>query len=194
MLPAQDKLDSMAFPSVEQLTELITPVAERHRMDVETVRITRAGRKSVVAIGLDSDSRPDLDQLEVVSQEVSTVLDDAETHGRYNFGAGYTLEVSTPGVDLPLTAPRHWRRNRHRLVKLTTEGKSETWRIGALRADEGAVVLVGRDKKQPQVKILEFTETPAAVVELEFAKPPAQELDLTGLNFEDALERGEDDK
>lgn len=184
----------MAFPSVAQLTELITPAADRHGMDVETVRITRAGKKSVVAIGLDSDSRPSLDELEVVSQEISELLDAAETDGRHSFGAGYTLEVSTPGVDLPLTAPRHWRRNRHRLVKLTTAGKSTTWRIGALRDDEQQVILVGREKKQPSVKSQEITDLPPAVVEIEFAKVPEAELELTGLNFEDALERGEEDK
>lgn len=184
----------MAFPSVAQLTELITPAAARHGMDVETVRVSLAGKKSVVVIGLDSDTRPDLDKLEVVSQEISELLDAAEASGRYNFGAGYTLEVSTPGVDLPLSAPRHWHRNRHRLVKLTSEGKSTTWRIGALRADEGAVILVGREKKGPSVKSVEITDLPPAVVEIEFAKPPEQELELTGLNFEDALKRGEEDK
>lgn len=184
----------MAFPSVEQLTELILPVAERHQMDIETVRINRAGKKSVVAVGLDSDTRPGLDELEEVSQEISAILDAAEEDGRYSFGAGYNLEVSTPGVDLPLTAARHWRRNRHRLVRVTRGDRSTTWRIGALRADESAVILVGRDKKRPWVETLEFTENHSAVVEIEFAKPPEQELELSGLTYEDALERGEEDK
>ncbi|WP_156231134.1 ribosome maturation factor RimP [Corynebacterium occultum] len=184
----------MAFPSVEQLTELITPITESHRMDVETIKVVRAGKKSVVSIGLDSDTRPSLDELEVVSQELSEVLDAAETEGRYSFGAGYTLEVSTPGVELPFTAPRHWRRNRTRLVKVTQEGTSQIWRIGALNSSETAVILVGTDKKQPVIRNLELTESHSAVVEIEFAKPPAMELELAGLNHEDALERGEEDK
>lgn len=184
----------MAFPSVEQLTELITPVAERYRMDVETVKVTRAGRKSVVAIGLDSDSRPSLDELEVVSADISTLLDEAESQGNYNFGAGYNLEVSSPGVDLPLTAPRHWRRNRHRLVKLTEDGGSGTWRIGPLNEAESSVILVARKKKQLEIRPLELTDSFTAVVEIEFAKEPADELELTGLDYEEALKRREGDK
>ena len=61
-----------------------------------------------------------------------------------SFGPGYTLEVSTPGLDMPLSAPRHWRRNRHRLVavQLDGQGTPEIWRIGALADDETAVILV----------------------------------------------------
>lgn len=184
----------MAFPSVEQLTELITPLTESHRMDVETIKVVRAGKKSVVSIGLDSDTRPSLDELEVVSQEISTLLDAAEAEGRYSFGAGYTLEISTPGIELPFTAPRHWRRNRNRLVRVTQDGVSQIWRIGALADDGKAVILVGTDKKQPVIRNLELTETHSAVVEIEFAKPPATELELAGLDHEDALERGEEDK
>lgn len=184
----------MAFPSNEQLIELITPIADDHRMDVETVKVTRAGKKSVVTIGLDSDTRPSLDELEVISQEISALLDAAEEDGRYSFGAGYTLEVSTPGVELPFTAPRHWRRNRTRLVKLIQNGAASIWRIGALKEDESAVILVGTGKEQPVVLDLELTETYSAVVEIEFAKPPVTQLELAGLNFEDALKRGEEDK
>ncbi|MGP6172938.1 ribosome maturation factor RimP [Corynebacterium sp. A21] len=184
----------MAFPSDEQLIELITPIADGHRMDVETMKVTRAGKKSMVVIGLDSDTRPSLDELEVLSQEISELLDTAEEAGRYSFGAGYTLEVSTPGVELPFTAPRHWRRNRTRLVKLAQNGVDSIWRIGALSDDGTAVILVGRNKEQPVILNLELTETYSAVVEIEFAKPPVTELELAGLNFEDALKRGEEDK
>ena len=82
-------------------------------MDVEEIKINRAGSKTVVAVALDSDNRPDLDTLEVVSGEISEAFDGAEETGVIAFGGqGYTLEVSTPGVDHPLTLPRHWRRNR----------------------------------------------------------------------------------
>ncbi|WP_027004113.1 ribosome maturation factor RimP [Corynebacterium halotolerans] len=184
----------MAFPGVDELTDLITPATSSHGLDIEGIKITRAGRKSVVAIKLDADARPDLDLLELVSQEISTLLDAAEERGEANFGAGYTLEVSTPGVDLPLTAPRHWRRNRHRLVQLTEDGQKSQWRIGALNEEQTAVILVTTRKKDLVVRELEFTNPVHAVVEVEFAKPPAAETELTGLEYDTAIQWREDNK
>lgn len=184
----------MAFPSVDELTSLINPVTNSHKLDVEGINITRAGKKSVISIRLDADERPDLDLIEVVAGEISELLDSAETRGDLNLGAGYTLEVSTPGVDLPLTAARHWRRNRHRLVQLTEENGASVWRIGALSAAEDSVVLVRPVKKKLELRILELAESVPAVVEIEFAKTPEAETELTGLNFDQAVAWREDNK
>lgn len=184
----------MAFPGVDELTELIAPAAAAHGLDVEGVTVTRAGKKSVVAIKLDADARPDLDLLELVSQEVSALLDAAEDRGEVNFGAGYTLEVSTPGVGTPLTAPRHWRRNRHRLVQLTEEGQKSQWRIGALNDAETSVILVTTRGRKTVVRELELTDSVRAVVEVEFAEPPAAETELTGQEYDTATQWREEDK
>ncbi|GAB3590754.1 ribosome maturation factor RimP [Corynebacterium faecale] len=181
-------LMGMAFPTVEELTALITPLAASHHLDVEGIRVTKAGPKSTVAIKLDSDSRPDLDLLELVSQETGELFDAAEARGELNFGAGYLLEVSTPGVDTPLTEPRHWRRNRGRLVAVGESDPKRIARIGALNGEETAVVLVERDKKKLTVSVMELANSPRAVVEIEFAKPAQDELDLTGLTFDEAVD------
>lgn len=162
---------------------MVEPVARTYGMDVEDVRTTKAGAKSQVIVALDSDSRPTLDELEEVSQELSELFDAAEDAGELNFGAGYTLEVTTPGVDLPLTQPRHWRRNRGRLVK----AGDAMYRVGALNEDESQVVLVEAGAKTPKVRVLPVSKMPKAVVEVEFNQPPAQEVELAELTFEEAL-------
>lgn len=167
--------DSMAFPSVETITAMVAPLAATHHMDIEHVRITKAGKKSLIAIAVDSDSHPGLDDLEVLSEEVSACFDAAEERGELRFGAGYTLEISTPGVDMPLTTPRHWRRNRGRLVNL----EGEKFRIGPLSSDESMIALVhGED-----VSVRELTQLPEGVVEVEFGQPPAAELKLAQQDF-----------
>ena len=176
----------MAFPTTEVLSELITPLAASHNFDLEGLKVTKAGPKSAVAIKVDSDKRPDLDQLEVLSQEIGELFDAAEQRGELNFGAGYTLEVSTPGVDTPLTQPRHWRRNRGRLVAIELDGKKKTFRIGALNDSETAVVLIARNKKLLEVTTLELAESPRAVVEIEFAKPAQDETALAESTFDEA--------
>lgn len=179
----------MAFPSPEALRERIEPVAAARGMDVEDVRTTKAGAKSQVVVALDSDTHPTLDELEEVSQELSALFDAAEDSGELNFGAGYTLEVTTPGITAPLTAPRHWRRNRGRLAKVG----DELLRIGALDEDAEQIVLISRGKKAPSATVRRVSELAPAVVEVEFSQPPAAEVELANLSFEEAsaLEAGE---
>ncbi|ANR62852.1 ribosome maturation factor RimP [Corynebacterium glutamicum] len=176
----------MAFPTTEILSALIEPLAASHKFDLEGLKVAKAGPKSAVAIKVDSDSRPDLDQLEVFSQEIGELFDAAEQRGELNFGAGYTLEVSTPGVDNPLTLPRHWRRNRGRLVALDQDGRKRVARIGALNDAETHVVLIERNKKLLEVTTLELAHSPRAVVEIEFAKPAQDETALAESTFDEA--------
>lgn len=184
----------MAFPTVEVLTELVTPVVARHNMDLEGIRINKAGKKSLIAVSVDSDFRPDLDQLELVSNQLSEVFDAGEAAGELSFGAGYTLEVGTLGLDQPLASARRWRRNRHRLVALEVEGKKSVERIGALNDGETAVIVVKRRDKKLVVRSVQLAENTQAVVEIEFAKPAEDELALTALEFDQALDRGEENK
>lgn len=177
----------MAFPTTEQLAELIRPVTDAHGLDIENIRSVPAGKKSSVQIALDSDERPSLDDLGIVSQEIGELFDDAEAAGKVSFGAGYTLEVSTPGVDTPLTEPRHWRRNRHRVVTLD----GQQWRIGAMSPAEDSVILFGKNGESRE---LAFSEDVSPVVDIEFNNPPQSELELSGMTYNEATTWREDNK
>ncbi|WP_296130788.1 ribosome maturation factor RimP [uncultured Corynebacterium sp.] len=168
----------MAFPTSAQLTEILQPVAAARGLDIEDVKTTRAGKKSQVIIRIDGDERPSSDLIEELSQEISALFDAKEEAGDLNFGAGYTLEVSTPGVDFPLTQPRHWRRNRGRLVGyalLDAPDTTHVARIGALSDDEQSVALITTVKKEVRFQVERLENITRAVVEIEFAQPPAAE-------------------
>ena len=60
-----------------------------------------------------------------MSRAVSAALDAAEEAGDAVVPGEYVLEVSSPGVDRPLTEPRHWRRNVGRLVAVTVTGEGQ---------------------------------------------------------------------
>ena len=77
---------AMAFPTSEILFPLVQPVADQYGMDIEYIKISRAGKKSVVAIAVDADNRPDSDVLEAITQEISELFDEQETAGVLNFG------------------------------------------------------------------------------------------------------------
>lgn len=95
---------------------LIEPVVEAAGFDLEEVGLSRAGRRHVVRVLVDADGGINLDDVAVVSREISAALDAAEENGEEVLPGEYQLEVGSPGVDRPLTLPRHWRRNITRLV------------------------------------------------------------------------------
>ncbi|MEV4655613.1 ribosome maturation factor RimP [Micromonospora sp. NPDC049301] len=105
-----------------RLRAVIEPVVNGVGYDLEDLSVSRAGRRHVVRVIVDADGGIDLDAVADVSRAVSAALDAAEETGGDIVAGEYQLEVSSPGVDRPLTLPRHWRRNVGRLVKVTVRG------------------------------------------------------------------------
>ncbi len=99
-------------PDADRLTRLLEPVVHALDMDLEGIRVTSAGRRRILRVIVDADGGVSLDDIAIASRELSLKLDNAPEMG----DLPYTLEVSSPGVDRPLTQPRHWRRAIGRLV------------------------------------------------------------------------------
>ena len=115
---------------------LLAPVVSSLGVDLEDVDVTAAGRRRRVCVVIDRDGGVDLDLVAEVSRAVSDALDASDALG----DTPYVLEVTSPGVDRPLTQPRHWRRARGRLVACTLrDGSQVTGRIAD--SDEQAVTL-----------------------------------------------------
>jgi ribosome maturation factor RimP len=118
---------------------LIEPVVTAEGLDLEDVAVSRMGRRHVVRVTVDADGGIGHDELSDVSRAISQALDDAEDRGRELTPDSYTLELSSPGVDRPLTLPRHWRRNVGRLVAVRVDGRQLTGRVSEV--DERGVSL-----------------------------------------------------
>ncbi|MGC4805413.1 ribosome maturation factor RimP [Micromonospora sp. DT233] len=114
-----------------RLRAVIEPVVNAAGYDLEDVAVSRAGRRHVVRVIVDADGGISLDAVAEVSRGVSAALDAAEEAGGDILAGEYQLEVSSPGVDRPLTLPRHWRRNIGRLVKVTARPAAPTDRPAA---------------------------------------------------------------
>lgn len=145
---------------ISNLTELLTPVVERAGFVLEEVNVTPAGKRRIVAVVIDrEDSNPSLDEVTVVSKTVSTILDGYSQMGDLPF----TLEVTTPGVDRPLTLARHWRKNIGRLVKVTPfEGEKFVGRIKSVSSD--SAILEFTDSEST----IHFSDVKRAQIEIEF--------------------------
>ena len=164
-------------PATERLTGWIQPVVGAAGYDLEELVVTPAGRRSVVRVVVDRDQGVTLDDIAEVSRAVSAVLDEKDGDlGR----APYVLEVTSPGVDRPLTEPRHWRRNTGRLVAVAAgpAGATEqvTGRITAV-ADAGVTLAVeakgkpGAKKRPPTRRQVPWQELGTGRVQVEFGRP-----------------------
>jgi ribosome maturation factor RimP len=122
-----------------RLRDVIGPVVEAAGYDLEELSVSRAGRRYVLRITVDGDHGVSLDAVADLSRDISAALDAAEETGGEFSEREYVLEVSSPGVDRPLTQPRHWRRNIGRLIAVTAGERQLTGRLVA--ADETGIVL-----------------------------------------------------
>jgi ribosome maturation factor RimP len=102
----------MPTVSRDRVRTALAPVVAAAGFDLEDVVVTTAGRRSVIRVVVDRDGGLDMDAVAAVSRVVSEALDSSDVTG----DAAYTLEVTSPGVDRPLSEPRHWRRAVGRLV------------------------------------------------------------------------------
>jgi ribosome maturation factor RimP len=153
-----------------RIADVIRPVAEAAGMDLETIRVTAAGRRRLLRVVVDSDHGVSLDDAAAVSRQLSAALDEAAVMGEFP----YTLEVSSPGVDRPLTDPRHWRRAAGRLVQVTAEDAGAiTGRVISADSDGVTLDVEGTHRR------FDYAALGAGAIQVEFGHLPT-ELGATG--------------
>ena len=176
----------MPRPQPDQLSAGLRPTVERAvssiGFDLEEIDVRQAGRRVLVRVVVDADSGVGLDDIAALSRTVSAELDEQDAM----LGGPYTLEVTSPGVDRPLTAPRHWRRAHLRQVEITfADGHTAAGRLGAAGEESARVLIDGA------VRAVAYAEVRRAVVRVEFRTPPEDELRALGARARS--DRGADD-
>jgi ribosome maturation factor RimP len=146
-----------------RIRSVVEPVVSAEGFEIDSLTVTPAGRRSILRLTVDSDDGVDLDAVARVSRAVSDALDSAAADA---FAGPYALEVSSPGVDRPLTTERHWRRAVGRLVAVPVDGTPQTRRVVAvepvgvtLRAADGSDTVVA------------WSALGAGRMQLEFSRP-----------------------
>ncbi len=141
--------------SKEQVAAAITPIIESLGFYLEDIAITSAGKRSMLTVIVDGDTHLSLDQVTVATKAISEIVENLPTLGNNPF----TLEVTSPGLDRPLTKPRHWQKNKDRLIKIIlNDGKEIKGRI--------------KDSTQTAVtvdeQVINFADMKRATLEIEF--------------------------
>ncbi len=151
----------------DSIARLVEPTLADHGLELESVEIVPAGRRSVVRILVDGDGAdgrgPGVDEIGEATRAISDRLDEAPETG----DAPYTLEVSSRGVSRPLTEPKHWRRNRGRLVRIKpVDVDVEPW-VGRITGSDDEQVTLGVDGED---RTLAYADIASAVIQVEFRK------------------------
>jgi ribosome maturation factor RimP len=154
-----------------RIADVIRPVVAAAGMDLESLRVTAAGRRRLLRVVVDSDRGVSLDDAAAVSRELSAALDTVAVMGDFP----YTLEVSSPGVDRPLTDRRHWRRAVGRLVQVTaTDSAGAQFVSGRIvSADADGVTLDVEDDPKTRRRF-PYAALGAGAVQVDFGHPPTE--------------------
>jgi ribosome maturation factor RimP len=172
------------LPSQTQVIELLGEEFARAGYEIEDVVIDTRMRPPRITVIADGDSALDLDTIATLSRSASALLD-----GLDSIGDRYVLEVSSPGVDRPLTSKKHFRRARGRKVEIAlSDGSRLTGRVGETRDD--TIALVVHEGREWTVREIPFVEIAKAVVQVEFSPPAQIELELATTDQADRTEAG----
>ncbi|OBG26443.1 ribosome maturation factor RimP [Mycobacterium sp. 852002-51057_SCH5723018] len=160
------------LPSQTQVIELLSGEFARAGYEIEDVVIDARTRPPRIAVIADGDDPLDLDTIATLSRSASDLLDRLD-----GVRDQYVLEVSSPGVDRPLTTDKHFRRARGRKVEVAlSDGSRLTGRLGETRDDTVALVL--RAGRGWTVRAIPLDEIVKAVAQVEFSSPAQTELEL----------------
>ncbi len=175
---------SAGLPSQKQVIELLDGEFARAGYEIEDVVIDADARPPRITVIADGDDGLDLDSIATLSRSASELLDTADRDSP----APYVLEVTSPGVDRPLTTEKHFRRARGRKVELTlSDGSQLTGRLGETR--DGTVVRRSCARAAGanfSVRELPLDGIAKAVVQVEFSPPNQRELELAGQSGKEA--------
>ena len=166
------------LPSQTQVIELLDGEFARAGYEIEDVVIDALAQPPRITVIADGDTALDLDTIAELSHSASTLLDAVKS-----IEVGYVLEVSSPGVERPLTSVKHFRRARGRKVELVlADGTQISGRIGEMSEDTLSLVVRDDRVRDWTVRPVSLGEIAKAVVQVEFSPPSKRELELANLD------------
>jgi ribosome maturation factor RimP len=139
----------------EEISAVITPALTSLGFYLEDLNITSAGKRSLLTVIVDADRHLSLDEVTVATKAISEIVENIPALGSTPF----TLEVTSPGIDRPLTKPRHWRKNINRLVKIVLLDGSQI---------TGRIKQVGESAATIDESVINYLDIKRANLEIEF--------------------------
>ena len=139
----------------EEISAVITPALAKLEFYLEDITITSAGKRSMLTVIVDADAHLSLDQVTAATKAIGELVENIQSLG----DSPFTLEVTSPGIDRPLTKPRHWRKNIDRLIKVILLDGTEV---------KGRIKDASELSATVDQQVILFTDIKRAILEIEF--------------------------
>jgi ribosome maturation factor RimP len=123
----------------QKIEQLLQPLLENDKFFVVDIKVSMSRLNNKVTILLDSDEGIKIDECRSISRQLGESLDEI-------MAENYTLEVSSPGVEVLLKSERMYRKNIGRSLQITL--KDETVIKGKLEEVDSQQVTIIEDKKR----------------------------------------------
>lgn len=156
---------------MSDLKHVIVDLVEKHLPDAEhfivEVKVERVADKTKVLVLVDADQGMTIAACAKLSRALSGELETNEL-----MEEAYTLEVSSPGLDYPLTEKRQYLKNQGRSLKVYLQTGEEI--LGKLKEVEELGIKLGVTKKEKgkksveEERIVSFTEIKKSIVQVSF--------------------------
>ena len=134
----------MKVKPIVEIENALMPIASE--MDIEIVEIEfKQGKEPALTVYIDTETGVDLNTCEKFHRAIDPVLDEVDP----TFGAPYTLNVSSPGLDRPLKTERDFKKclNQKVEVKLFAPLKGKKFFEATLVGfDENCVELLDKNE------------------------------------------------
>lgn len=147
----------------QQIEEIVKKHFADERFFIVLVKSTISKIRSKITILVDTDEGITIDELGTLSREIEGDLDTL-------IPSAFTLEVSSPGIDFPLSSERQFRKNIGRDVSLLlADGSISEGKLSEVSA-YGMTILPKTKKKKEEVlpQKFEFSQIKQAKVVVSF--------------------------
>ncbi len=144
---------------IEEIRQLIQPVFDRSSVRLVDLQLRGHVNSQVLSVYVDTDTGITMDQIAEISREIEGILD------LENAIAGkYRLDVSSPGIDRPLTEKWQFEKNIGREFRVTFKERDKTTeRTGILtRVEDDQLFFNHKNQEFP----ISFSQLIKAVVKV----------------------------
>jgi ribosome maturation factor RimP len=150
------------MPDTDELNLLLNPVVAATGYILEEIKVSSHGKRKHLTVIIDGIERnPNLDEVAAISRAISEELDRISVLGDQPF----TLEVTTPGIERPLTLQRHWVKNVGRMVEILLQDDKKM---------VGRINTVEKEKVEIDEVLIHFSEIKSARIQIEFNRKEAR--------------------
>lgn len=151
----------------EKLAELATKIAEQNNCQLVDFQLKGNSEQRKLVVLVDNETGIGIDECAIISRQISDIIEADNL-----IENAYTLEVSSPGIDVPLTQKWQYEKNIGRLLKVYLLGDVEKEGKLTLVTNESITIegqgKPGKVKKEDKLVIINFDQIKESKVQVSF--------------------------